>query len=199
MIRSSHFKEDLEAERILAQLENRVFDKRAFWAKHSPYQERATENVEDFESWSETKVHTRVKPRPIPTTRDLKLNMRGLLTELIKQGLGVRRIAEELTTRKIPKVGRDKNSPWTAPGVQWLLLAHGLTTDGNRKEAANVSWTKRKLANLPPKTCKGCRKTYEAKSGKAARRNFKNSRYCSQDCARRYANHHPSPSTSTTA
>lgn len=177
--------EDLKAERYLAQLEGRSFNQRDFQKQYAPHEECSTDNVEDFASWAKTTVRQRVKSAPTPTERDVKVGMRRLLLGFIQAGLGVRRIATQLTALNIPKTGRNKDYAWTAPGVQWLLAAHGLKTVGDRSHAALATWARRKPKPLASKKCVGCDRVYEAKEGKAARRNFRQSSYCSQDCMRR--------------
>ncbi len=120
-------KEDLAQEKLLAELEGRAFDARAFSRNYLRYNEVACADVE------EVQVHVpRFKQkRPVGTFeaqsaahRDCAL--RVLLSELLAQGMTQAQVAAELTARRSPKVTWRSRAGWQKWGARELLRRLGL-------------------------------------------------------------------------
>ncbi len=120
-------KEDLRQEKLLAELEGKAFDVRAFSKNYLRHSEVTCADVE--------RIHTQVprskEKRPIgmfqtqsATYRDEKL--RELLSGLLAQGLTQKQIALELTKCRAPKATWWNNPGWRKWGVRGILRRLGL-------------------------------------------------------------------------
>lgn len=130
-------KEDLAQEKLLAELEGRAFDARAFSRDYLRYSEVSCADVEEVQ----VHVPRSKQKRPVGTFeaqsaahRDGEL--RALLSELIARDLTYAQIATELTKRCIPKATWRSRGGWRRWGVRDLLRRQGLRigqTEGRRR------------------------------------------------------------------
>lgn len=120
-------KEDLAQEKLLAELEGREFDARAFSRDYLRYNEVACADVEEVL----VRVPRFKQKRPVGTFeaqssahRDGEL--RAILSELLAQGMTQAQVAAELTARRLPKATWRGRSGWQKWGARELLRRQGL-------------------------------------------------------------------------
>lgn len=120
-------KEDLAQEKLLAELEGRAFDARAFSKKYLRHSEVACADVESVQA----SVPRSKQKRPAGTFeaqsaahRDGEL--RAFLSELLARGLTQAQVAAELTARRAPKATWRSRSGWQKWGARELLRRQGL-------------------------------------------------------------------------
>ncbi len=129
-------REDLAQEKLLAELEGRAFDARAFSRSYLRHSEIACADVESVQ----VQVPRSKQKRPVGTFeaqsaayRDGEL--RALLSELIARNQTYAEIAAELTKRCVPKATWRSRGGWRRWGVRDLLRRQGLRvgqTEGRR-------------------------------------------------------------------
>lgn len=129
-------KEDLAQEKLLAELEGRAFDARAFSRNYLRYNEVACADVEEVQ----VHVPRSKQKRPVGTFeaqsaahRDGEL--RALLSDLLAQGMTQAQVAAELTARRSPKATWRSRAGWQKWGARELLRRQGLgvgQTEGRR-------------------------------------------------------------------
>ena len=120
-------KEDLAQEKLLAELEGRAFDARAFLRNYLRYNEVVCADVEEVQ----VHVPRSKQKRPVGTFeaqsaahRDCAL--RALLSELLTRGLTQAQVAAELTARRSPKATWRSRAGWQKWGARELLRRQGL-------------------------------------------------------------------------
>lgn len=120
-------KEDLAQEKLLAELEGRAFDARAFSKNYLRYNEVACADVESVQ----VLVPRSKQKRPAGTFeaqsaayRDGEL--RALLSDMLARGLTQAQVAVELTARRAPKATWRNRSGWQKWGARELLRRQGL-------------------------------------------------------------------------
>lgn len=118
-------KEDLQQEKLLAELEGRAFNFSAFRAKHAPTQEVCAEDPEV------SALHSQLWNVSFQTTgageRDGRLRVK--VEAWCAAGASLRWIARELSRLRVPKFGARKvGKAWTSVGVFHMLRRMGLQT-----------------------------------------------------------------------
>lgn len=120
-------KEDLAQEKLLAELEGRAFNARAFFRSYLQHSEIACADVESVQ----VQVPRSKQKRPIGTFeaqsaahRDDAL--REFLSELLARGFTQAQIAVELTKRRASKATWRNRHGWQKSGARELLRRQGL-------------------------------------------------------------------------
>lgn len=120
-------KEDLAQEKLLAELEGRAFDARAFSRDYLRYNEVACADVEEVQ----VHVPRHKQKRPVGTFEAQSAahrdgDLRALLAELLARGLTQAQVAAELTARRVPKATWRNRAGWQKGGARALLRRQGL-------------------------------------------------------------------------
>lgn len=152
-------KEDLAQEKLLAELEGRAFNARAFFRSYLQHSEIACADVESVQ----VQVPRSKQKRPIGTFeaqsaahRDDAL--REFLSELLARGFTQAQIAVELTKRRASKATWRNRHGWQKSGARELLRRQGLgvgQAEGRRMggRAAAISQRGKRRMREPSPLC----------------------------------------------